>query len=82
MENFFLFADPDLSRFVTYYRNNYGEWVGKFLFAFLIDTHPAKPGQKKAWQQPTFPPLGGAVSSAWEGLTSVFGKGTGMAPPP
>ena len=38
--------------------------------------------KEKAWRLPTFPRLRDAVSSAREGLTSVFGKGTGVPPPP
>ena len=38
-------------------------------------------GQKKVWQRPTFPHLRDAVSSAQEGLTSEFEKGSGMPPP-
>jgi hypothetical protein len=37
--------------------------------------------KEKAWQRPTLPPLRGAVPSAREGLTSVFGMGTGGTPP-
>ncbi len=36
---------------------------------------------KKAWQRPTLPRLSAAVPSAQEGLTSVFGMGTGGTPP-
>ena len=39
-------------------------------------------GQKNTWQRPTLPPTNGVVPSALEGLTSVFGMGTGGTPPP
>ncbi len=38
-------------------------------------------GKKKAWRRPTLPPHDKAVPSALEGLTSVFGMGTGGTPP-
>ena len=36
--------------------------------------------EKKPWRCPTFPPM--VVSSALEGLTSEFGMGSGVTPPP
>ena len=50
------------------------EWRGARLFFC-----PA--GKKRAWQRPTLPPHYKAVPSALEGLTSVFGMGTGGTPP-
>lgn len=53
------------------------------IYRFPAGSHPLGiQVQKKAWRLPTFPPLREAVSSAWEGLTSVFGMGTGVTPPP